>query len=71
MWSKLLIWQWYANNKMHKRWLTLALSTDEPVSFSAGTGVATCRVDADLGGVTVMGVCLTFINVWNKEKSRE
>lgn len=52
---------------------TLALSTNEPVSFSAGTGVATCCIDAELGGVTVMRVRLTFINVWNerKENSRE
>lgn len=46
--------------------LTLTLSTNEPESLGAGTGVATCRVDADLGGVTVMRVCLTFINVWKK-----
>lgn len=50
--------------------LTLALSTNEPVAFSAGTGVAPCCVDADLGGVTVMRVCLTFINVWNREKQQ-
>ena len=59
--------------KVRNSLLTLALSTDEPVSFTAGAGVATCCVDADLGGVTVMGVCPTFINVWKKrrEQSRE
>lgn len=41
----------------------LTLSANEPVSFSAGAGVATWCIDADLSGVTVMRVCLTFIDV--------
>lgn len=48
---------------------TLALPTDEPVSLIARAGVATSCVDADLGGVTVMRVCLTFIDVC-KERRR-
>lgn len=48
-----------------KNWLTLTLSTKEPVTFSAGACVATCCVDTDLGGVTVVRVCLAFINVCN------
>lgn len=56
-----------------KNWLTLTLSTKEPVTFSAGACVATCCVDTDLGGVTVVRVCLAFINVCNlkKEKKKE
>lgn len=48
---------------------TLALPTDEPVSLVAGAGVATSCVDADLGGVTVMRVGFTFIDVC-KERRR-
>lgn len=45
---------------------TLTLSADQPVALGAGAGVAPRRVDADLGGVAVMRVGLTFIDVWNK-----
>lgn len=48
---------------------TLALPTDEPVPLIAGAGVATSCVDADLGGVTVMRVGRTFIDVC-KERRR-
>lgn len=50
--------------------LTLTLSSDEPVSLAAGAGVPACRVDADLGGVTVVRVCLTLVNVCNRERRR-
>lgn len=45
---------------------TLTLSADQPVALGAGAGVAPRCVDADLGGVAVMRVGLTFIDVWNK-----
>lgn len=51
--------------------LTLTLSSYEPIAFGAGAGVAAGGVDADLRGVTVVGVRLTFVNVWNREKWRE
>lgn len=54
-----------------KKWLTLTLSTNEPVTFSAGACVATCCVDTDLGGVTVVRVCLAFINVCNKKEKKK
>lgn len=54
-----------------KNWLTLTLSTKEPVTFSAGACVATCCVDTDLGGVTVVRVCLAFINVCNLKKRKK
>lgn len=50
--------------------LTLALSPQQPEALHAGAGVAAGRVDAHLGGVTVMGVPLTFIDVC-KKKSRD
>lgn len=51
--------------------LTLTLSTDEPVAFGAGAGVAPSCVDAHLGGVTVMRVGLTLVNVCNKEEEEK
>lgn len=47
---------------------TLTLSPDQPVALGAGAGVAPRRVDAHLGGVTVMGVRLTFVDVWNERE---
>lgn len=45
---------------------TLTLSADQPVSLGAGAGVAPRRVDAHLGGVAVVRVGLTFIDVWSR-----
>lgn len=49
----------------------MTLSGYEPIAFGAGAGVAAGGVDADLRGVTVVGVCLTFVDVWNRGKWRE
>lgn len=48
---------------------TLTLSADQPVALGAGAGVAPRRVDAHLGGVAVVRVGLTLIDVWSKREA--
>lgn len=52
------------------RSLTLTLSTNQPVSLVAGAGVAAWCVDAHLGGVAVMRVGLTLVNVCKTQKGK-
>lgn len=48
--------------------LTLTLSMEEPVAFSAGAGVSARSVDAHLSVVTLMGVRLAFVDVCRRRK---
>lgn len=50
---------------------TLTLSANEPVALVAGAGVAAHRVDADLGGVAVVGVCLALVYVCAGRRAEE
>lgn len=50
--------------------LTLALSSHQPVTLSAGAGVTPGCVYTHLCGITLMGLCLTLINVWKRNKKR-
>lgn len=51
--------------------LTLTLSVEQPVAFSTGAGVSARGVDAHLSVVTLMRVCLAFVNVCNEKTKQE
>lgn len=50
--------------------LTLALSSHQPETLGAGTGVTPYCVYTHLCGIALMGLCFTLINVWKRNKQK-